>query len=154
LVALDDPAQAFSLYDGQAEELAAQGITVNLGPVVDLAVEPANPIISRLGRSYGTTPETVMPFARAFIEAHRQHGLLTAAKHFPGHGSSLADPHDATDSVTGRWSKIELEPFSLLIRERPAVPMIMVGHVVLKGFSDGDAPALTAMPRQASRASP
>jgi beta-N-acetylhexosaminidase len=141
IVALDDPDQAFNLYDGQAEELAAQGITVNLGPVVDLAVEPANPVISRLGRSYGTTPEAVMPFARAFIEAHRQHGLLTAAKHFPGHGSSLADPHAAMDSVTGRWSKVELEPFNMLVRERPAVPMIMVGHVVLEGFSDGDAPA-------------
>jgi beta-N-acetylhexosaminidase len=141
MVARDDPDQAFGLYDGQAEELAAQGITVNLGPVVDLAVEPANPVISRLGRSYGARPETVMPFARAFIEAHRRHGLLTAAKHFPGHGSSLADPHASVDSVTGRWSEIELEPFRLLIHERPAVPIIMVGHVVLEGFSDGDAPA-------------
>jgi beta-N-acetylhexosaminidase len=141
MVALNDPDQAFGLYDGQAEELAAQGITVNLGPVVDLSVEPDNPVISRLGRSYGATPQTVMPFARAFIRAHRRHGLLTAAKHFPGHGSSLADPHAGVDSVTGRWSKIELEPFSLLIREQPAVPMIMVGHVVLEGFSDGDAPA-------------
>ncbi len=141
MVALADPDQAFSLYAGQAEELAAQGITVNLGPVVDLAVTPDNPVISRLGRSYGPTPQTVMPFARAFIRAHRELGLLTAAKHFPGHGSSLADPHTAIDNVTGRWSKVELEPFNLLIREPPAVPMIMVGHVVLEGFSDGDAPA-------------
>ena len=141
LVSLSNAKEAFALYARQAEELAAQGITINLGPVVDLDIAPDNPIISRLGRSYGATPETVMPFARAFIQAHRQEGLLTAAKHFPGHGSSLADPHDALPSVTGRWSKAELEPFSQLIRERPGVPMIMVGHLQLEGFSDGDTPA-------------
>ena len=141
MVSLSKAEEAFVLYARQAEELAAQGITINLGPVVDLDIAPDNPVISRLGRSYGATPETVVPFARAFIQAHRQRGLLTAAKHFPGHGSSLADPHDALPRVTGRWSKAELEPFSQLIRERPTVPMIMVGHLQLAGFSDGDTPA-------------
>jgi beta-N-acetylhexosaminidase len=141
LVALSDADSAFDLYSRQARELAAQGITVNLGPVVDLDVAPDNPVISGLGRSYGARPEAVMPFARAFIKAHRELGLLTAAKHFPGHGSSAADPHDAVARVTGRWSEAELEPFRQLIEDQPGVPMIMVGHVVLEGFSDGDAPA-------------
>src|SRR5688572_13784349 len=99
MVSLAKAEEAFVLYARQAEELAAQGITINLGPVVDLDIAPDNPVISRLGRSYGATPEIVMPFARAFIEAHRQWGVLTAAKHFPGHGSSLVDPHDALPRV-------------------------------------------------------
>jgi beta-N-acetylhexosaminidase len=140
-VALYGPSAAFLLYSRQAQELAAQGVTVNLGPVVDLSINRDNPIIARLGRSFGATPEIVMPYARAFIKAHFDHGILTAAKHFPGHGSSATDPHYAAANISGSWTEQELMPFRLLAADCRRVPMIMVGHVVLRGYSDGDAPA-------------
>src|SRR4029079_14277094 len=85
---------AYVLYAEQARQLAAEGITVNYGPVADLDLNPDNPIIGRLARGYGNRPEVVSAFGRAFIAAHRAAGVLTAAKHFPGHGSGDSDPHE------------------------------------------------------------
>lgn len=139
-VAMTGPAAALALYARQARELAAEGITVNLGPVVDLNVNPDNPIIAKLERSFGSRPDIVTPYARIFIKAHFDAGILTAAKHFPGHGSSSTDPHEAAVNISGSWTKAELAPFESLTRDYQRVPMIMVGHLVLDGFSDGSAP--------------
>ena len=136
-----DVETAYALYAAQARQLAAEGITVNFGPVVDLDLNPDNPIIGRLARSYGNGPEVVASFARAFVAAHRAAGVLTAAKHFPGHGSGDSDPHDRAVNPASRWQKQELAPFRSLIKEEPRVPMVMVGHLIIDGFSDGDAPA-------------
>lgn len=140
-VALGNASSAFQLYARQARELAALGISINLGPVVDLNVAGDNPIISALGRSYGPSAETVLPFARAFIAAHSDRGILTAAKHFPGHGSSRTDPHHEIADVKGSWLQQELEPFRTLAFGETSVPMIMIGHLIVEGFSDGEAPA-------------
>ncbi|HEY7748610.1 MAG TPA: glycoside hydrolase family 3 N-terminal domain-containing protein [Aestuariivirgaceae bacterium] len=135
------PLLAFRLYLHQARQLAAAGITVNLGPVVDLHINPQNPVIAKLKRSFGKMPSTVIRYARTFIRAHFDVGVLTAAKHFPGHGSGSTDPHEATLNVSNSWKVEELEPFNALMNDPRPVPMIMVGHQVLVGFSDGDAPA-------------
>jgi beta-N-acetylhexosaminidase len=140
-VALGNVSAAFQTYARQAQELAALGITVNLGPVVDLNVAADNPIIGALGRSYGPSAEAVLPFARAFIAAHSQRGILTAAKHFPGHGSSTTDPHFEIADVNGDWLQQELDPFKTLAAGEGSVPMMMIGHLIVEGFSDGDAPA-------------
>jgi beta-N-acetylhexosaminidase len=140
-VAGTDVGTAYALYSRQARQLAAQGISVNLGPVADLDLNPDNPIIGRLARSYGEDPEIVAAFGRAFIAAHRAAGVLTAAKHFPGHGSGNSDPHEMGVNLATGWEKQELAPFRSLMKEEPRVPMVMVGHLIIEGFSDGDAPA-------------
>jgi beta-N-acetylhexosaminidase len=140
-VAEADVETAYALYAEQARQLAAEGITVNFGPVADLDLNPDNPIIGRLARSYGDRPEVVASFGRAFIAAHRAAGVLTAAKHFPGHGSGDSDPHDSAINPVSGWQKQELAPFRSLMQEEPRVPMVMVGHLIIDGFSDGDAPA-------------
>jgi beta-N-acetylhexosaminidase len=140
-VAGTDVETAYTLYAEQARQLAAEGITVNFGPVADLDLNPDNPIIGRLARSYGDRPEVVASFGRAFVAAHRAAGVLTAAKHFPGHGSGDSDPHDIAINSVSRWQKQELAPFRSLMQEEPRVPMVMVGHLIIDGFSDGDAPA-------------
>jgi beta-N-acetylhexosaminidase len=140
-VAGTDVETAYALYAEQARQLAAEGITVNFGPVADLDLNPDNPIIGRLARSYGDRPEVVASFGRAFVAAHRAAGVLTAAKHFPGHGSGGSDPHDIALNPVSRWQKQELAPFRSLVQEEPSVPMVMVGHLIIDGFSDGDAPA-------------
>jgi beta-N-acetylhexosaminidase len=83
----------------------------------------------------------VLPFARAFIAAHSDRGILTAAKHFPGHGSSRTDPHHEIADVKRSWLQQELEPFRTLAFGETSVPMIMIGHLIVEGFSDGEAPA-------------
>ena len=139
------PCEAYGLYLKSAEELAKAHINVNFGPVVDLDVNPANPAIGKRSRSYGREPEQVVPFAEAFVEAHRAAGVLTALKHFPGHGSAGNDPHIAVVDISSTWLDEELVPFADLIHDD--VAMVMVGHLIHGRFSDGDRP--TSLSRRA-----
>jgi len=140
------PCEAYGLYLKTAEELAAAHINVNFGPVVDLNINPANPAIGKRSRSYGREPDQVVAFAEAFVDAHRAAGVLTAAKHFPGHGSAGRDPHIAVVDISQTWEDQELLPFADLI-EDDDVPMVMVGHLIHGRFSDGDRP--TSLSRRA-----
>jgi beta-N-acetylhexosaminidase len=63
-----------------------------------------------------------------FIEAHKQKGIISVLKHFPGHGSSLDDSHEGFVDVTQTWREIELEPFKSLIKNN-AISMIMTAHI-------------------------
>lgn len=131
----NDPQSAYSAYRRLALELREYGFNLNLGPVLDLNINPANPIIGRLKRSYGTDPDHVAAFAKAFVFAHNESGVLTAAKHFPGHGSSETDSHDALVDISKSWSEAELRPYRKLI-EDDAIDMIMTGHLYHPSFSD------------------
>lgn len=123
------PAEAATAYGVLAEGLADWGFTLNLGPVVDVDTYPRNPIIGRLERSYSADPDRVADYGAAFVEAHRAEGVLTALKHFPGHGSSRWDSHRGTVDVSKTWSATELEPFRKLIADEK-VDLIMTAHVI------------------------
>ncbi|MEM0909118.1 MAG: glycoside hydrolase family 3 N-terminal domain-containing protein [Pseudomonadota bacterium] len=134
-------AAAEKAYGGMARALADLGFTVNFGPVVDLAVNPNNPVIAKFGRAYGKDPAKVSAFAGAFVRAHRAAGVATSVKHFPGHGSSTADSHDGAIDITPTWRESELLPFQNLIADGLA-DMIMIGHLELSGLTGpGDLPA-------------
>lgn len=120
--------QAREIYADMAKELADAGINMNFGPVVDLAINKRNPIITRKGRSFGKDPQKVVDFATAFIEAHRDHGVLSVAKHFPGHGSSWTDSHRRFVDISKTWDPVELEPYRLLSGSN-APDFVMVGHL-------------------------
>ncbi|MEP6469368.1 MAG: glycoside hydrolase family 3 protein [Chloroflexota bacterium] len=111
-----------------ATTLRDAGINLNLAPVVDLDVNPDNPIIGALDRSFGADPELVTSQARAFINGHRQVGVLTTLKHFPGHGSSTTDSHLGVVDVTDTWSPVELGPYRRLIPAGLA-DSILTAHV-------------------------
>jgi len=100
-----------------AETLADVGVTLNLAPVVDLAVNPDNPSIAAIGRSFSADPAVVTAHASAFIEAHHAAAVRSAIKHFPGLGSATADTHLGVVDVTDVWTDVELEPFRNLIRD-------------------------------------
>lgn len=138
--------EAYGLYLRTAQELAGVNINVNFGPVVDLDINPRNPAIGLKARSYDRNPERVVAYAEAFIDAHRAAGVLTAAKHFPGHGSATRDPHIAVVDIADTWREDELTPFAELIAAGE-MPMVMVGHLIHPRFSDGDRP--TSLSRRA-----
>ncbi|MFP4538191.1 MAG: glycoside hydrolase family 3 N-terminal domain-containing protein [Dichotomicrobium sp.] len=135
LGARNDPQGAYSAYRNLALELRDYGFNLNFGPVVDLNINPANPVIGRLKRSFGKNPDHVSAFAKAFVFAHNESGVLTAAKHFPGHGSSETDSHDELVDISQSWTEKELRPYRELI-EAQAIDMIMVGHLSHPSFSD------------------
>jgi len=122
-----------------ARQLRAEGINWNLAPVVDLAVDPDNPAIARLDRSFGATPERVTARAAAVVRAHRRAGVRTALKHFPGQGSARGDTHRGVVDITASWRRRELVPYRSLIRQDLA-DSIMVGHLSHRGL-DPDWPA-------------
>jgi beta-N-acetylhexosaminidase len=127
---------AEKLYAGMAEELAHAGFNLNFGPVVDLNLNPWNPVIGQRDRSFGADPNTVTMLARAFIKAHRDADIVTVAKHFPGHGSSHADSHKTLADVSESWKEIELDPYRNLAREG-MLDAVMIGHLYHPRFSDG-----------------
>jgi len=133
----DDLAETTKTAEGMAGDLKKSGINLNLAPVVDLDLN-AEGLISKNGRSFGPDPELVFRHARAFITAHRQKGVLTALKHFPGKGSAGPDTHFEIADITSCHQEKELYPFSMLIQEGLA-DLVMTSHLNHRGW-DKDYP--------------
>jgi beta-N-acetylhexosaminidase len=140
VAARDDIGEAFARYEDLARGLVRLGFNVNFGPVVDLELNSSSRIISGLGRSFGSDPAKVTSYARAFIAAHGKVGVMTAAKHFPGHGSTALDSHENLPDITAHWKPEELAPFNDLASDG-LVPMIMVGHLVHREKTGDGVPA-------------
>ncbi|KIH77439.1 beta-N-acetylhexosaminidase [Geoalkalibacter ferrihydriticus] len=111
-----------------AKTLADLGIGLNLAPVVDLCVNPDNPVIAHYERCFSADPEKTTAHALRFIKAHHQAGVLTSLKHFPGHGSSTTDSHLGFTDISDTWSETELIPFRRLIAQGRA-DAVMTAHV-------------------------
>lgn len=120
-----------------ASNLKESGINLNLAPVVDLTLHPAG-LISRSGRSFGADPKKVSRHAKTFIMAHRQQGIFTTLKHFPGKGSAAEDTHFHMADVTSLYQDRELEPFAGLIKEGLA-DLVMTSHIHHRAW-DGEFP--------------
>lgn len=125
----DDPSYTRSAGRGLAETLRAAGVNLNLAPVADLDLNPDNPVIGALDRSFGADPDAVVAQVEAFIAGHREIGIGTAVKHFPGQGSATADTHDGFVDVSDTWTRLELEPFARVIADGSA-QAVMTAHVL------------------------
>jgi len=127
-----------------AKTLDKMGINVDLAPVVDLNINPENPVIGKLGRSYSANPKIVIKQASIFIKTLHRYGILTVLKHFPGHGSSTSDSHLGVVDVTQTWSKKELSPYKQLI-DSNLVDMVMTAHIFNTNI-DSSYPATMSKP--------
>ena len=114
--------------DRMVETLVKAGIDLNFAPVVDVNVNPENPIIGKWERSYSANPDAVAKMAGAFVERHHEKSVLTSLKHFPGHGSSTGDSHLDMVDVTDTWQEYELLPFDALVKAGLA-DSIMTAHI-------------------------
>jgi beta-N-acetylhexosaminidase len=116
------------------------GINWNLAPVVDVGYNAANPVIVGVGRAFSANPERVAAQARAYITGMHAAGVLTAIKHFPGHGGSVDDSHagfvDVTDTAR---PDVELLPYRVLLADG-LVDAVMTAHVY-NGHRDAWVPA-------------
>jgi beta-N-acetylhexosaminidase len=113
-----------------AEEARAIGVHWDFSPVADVNSNPNNPIINT--RSFGEDPVTVGGLVVAFIRGARAHGMLTTAKHFPGHGDTGTDSHLGVARVEGdlaRLESVELVPFKDAIHA--GVDSVMVAHLAV-----------------------
>ncbi len=130
---LDDVAETERLARRTADALAELGVNFNLAPTVDVNLRPDNPVIGGKERSFSADNEVVVRHARAFISGHSGAHVLCALKHFPGHGSSMADSHLGVADVTESWSAREIGPYRSLIGEG-VVDAIMTAHVFHRGL--------------------
>ena len=140
----DDPAVTLRAGEQIAATLASVGVTLNLAPVVDLDVNPTNPIIGALDRSFSADQAVVTEQAEAFIQGHRANEVRTTLKHFPGHGSSTGDTHLGVVDVTDTWSSVELEPFRTVVRDGLA-DAVLTAHV-FNATLDPEHPATLSAP--------
>ena len=127
-----------------AGTLADAGVTLNLAPVVDLAVNPDNPIIAALERSFSADPDVVIAHAEAFIGGMHSGDIRCAAKHFPGQGSATGDTHQGVVDVTDVWTERELEPFAALSASG-AADAILTAHIFNANL-DAEHPATLSKP--------
>ena len=121
-----------------ALECRDAGINWALGPVCDLDIEPANPIVQT--RSFGSDAFIVGKLASEWIEAVEGEGVLACAKHFPGHGRTTMDSHATLPVVpAGRELERDLIPFRLAVRA--GVSAVMTAHVAYPAWDHSGAPA-------------
>lgn len=128
LGALDDEGETFAYARLIARSLRDVGVNLNLAPVVDLNTNARNPVIGAVARSFSADPDVVTRQARAFIRAHREEGILTTLKHFPGHGSSADDSHFGFVDVTESWDESELRPYEEIISAGEC-DAVMTAHI-------------------------
>ncbi|MGC8938240.1 MAG: glycoside hydrolase family 3 N-terminal domain-containing protein, partial [Thermodesulfovibrio sp.] len=120
-----DMAELKALYSIVIKEALDVGINLALVPVLDVNTEPENPIICT--RAFSDNPEVVSQYGRFFIKFFESHGLLTCAKHFPGHGATRIDSHLGLPHIADNI-ETHIKPFKEAIKSR--VSSIMVGHIV------------------------
>jgi beta-N-acetylhexosaminidase len=127
--AANDTSVASDWATGIAADLARIGVTLNLAPVVDMNVNPTNPAIGALDRSFSADSEVVVAMASEEIRAHHAAGVRTTLKHFPGFGSATGNTDFGVVDVTRTWRRSELAPFGDLIADGLA-DAVMVAHLV------------------------
>ena len=104
------------------------GVHINFAPVVDINTNSKNPIIGN--RSFGENKINVAEKSLAFMRGMHQEGILSSAKHFPGHGDTDADSHKILPTIPyskERLENIELYPYYPLIAH--GLSSVMVGHL-------------------------
>ncbi len=122
-----------------AEELNNLGFNMNFAPVVDLNINPSNPIIGAIERSFSLDSEEVINNARVFITNLKEKNIISVVKHFPGHGSSAGDTHLGVTDVTDTYKEEELIPYQKL-NEEGLISAVMTAHIINKNV-DEDNPA-------------
>ena len=117
------------------EQCQRLGIHVNFAPVVDINVNPKNPIIN--ARSFGENKENVARKGIAYMKGMQSVNVMANAKHFPGHGDTDKDSHKSLPTIKhskGRMDSIELYPFYRLINN--GLASMMVAHLNIPAYAE------------------
>lgn len=138
--AADDEDLARKVGRTTGKYLASLGINMNFAPVLDVNNNPLNPVIGI--RSFGEDPQRVATLGIAYMKGLQEVGVISVAKHFPGHGDTTVDSHLALPRVDfdmDRLSKVELVPFKAAAEA--GVDAIMSAHIVFRSLDESGRPA-------------
>jgi beta-N-acetylhexosaminidase len=110
-----------------AAQLRALGFDLDLGPVSDVCSGPSSIM---WGRCYGTTPGSVAPAVGAVVDGIHAAGMLSAAKHFPGHGDTAVSSETSLPRIDESVATIEsrnLPPFEADVAH--GTDFVLMGHL-------------------------
>ena len=127
-------------YDILSKDLVSMGLNLNFAPVVDVNSNPKNPIIGV--RSFGNTPDIVNKNAKIVINSFNENGIISCAKHYPGHGDTLTDSHKVMPCVDmdfDEFYKTHLICFEEAVKNN--VDTVMVSHVHFPFFDEKPTPS-------------
>src|SRR5690606_18255776 len=128
-----------------ARELKSLGINMNLAPVLDVNVNPANPVINV--RSFSEDPDLVAKMGVAQVMGFQGQNIVATAKHFPGHGDTDVDSHYGLPIIhhdRETLEKVDLKPFRAAIDA--GIDAIMTAHIVVPALDDSGLPATLSKP--------
>lgn len=128
LGAVQNPSLIYEYGQWVGEQCKRMGIHMNYAPDVDINNNPANPVIN--DRSFGENKERVSSLAIQYMKGMQSKGILTCAKHFPGHGDVSVDSHHdlpVINKTRKALDSLELFPFRKMIEA--GVDAVMVGHL-------------------------
>ena len=120
-------------------EMKLLGIDINFAPVIDVNVNPSNPVIGY--RSFGENPQRVAEAGAAYAAGLESTGVMSCGKHFPGHGDTNVDSHKALPTIDHSKETIEqidLIPFERYMQDGSA---IMTAHLNVPALDDSGTPA-------------
>ncbi len=135
IASLDSPKLVFEVHQVMAKELSACGINLSYSPCCDILTNPENKVVG--DRAYGKDAESVEKFISAAIRGLQTSGLLSCAKHFPGHGSTSKDSHfdlPLVKTTMEELRKREMIPFIKASKSR--VEFMMMAHLLVDALDD------------------
>lgn len=145
LGAISDPALLYDYGRQVGLECRALGITVDFAPVADVNTNPDNPVIGT--RSFGQDAAHVAELVTAFSRGMESEGVMSVAKHFPGHGDTSTDSHKTLPLVSHSRSELDagaLVPFRRYVGE--GLSGVMVGHLNVPALDGTGTPASLSRP--------
>ncbi|MDR0296120.1 MAG: serine hydrolase [Prevotellaceae bacterium] len=140
LGALTGDEYIYEMGKAVAAQCRRLGIYMNFAPVADINNNPDNPVINI--RSFGEDKYKVAQKSITYMRGMQAGGILTCAKHFPGHGDTDKDSHDELPSIhheRARIDALELYPFKTLINA--GIDAVMVAHLRVAAIDAAERPA-------------
>jgi len=133
-----NPVYSYEIGKAIAHEARAVGVHQNFGPVADVNTNPRNPVINV--RSFSEDIDLVNELAQAYMDGLHAGGVISTAKHFPGHGDTDVDSHLDLPLLAfdeARLHSIELAPFQYVINR--GVMSIMSAHIAVPVLGEEEA---------------
>ena len=128
---------ATNVAKGIAREIKMLGFNVNFAPTVDVNNNPDNPVINV--RSYGENPRMVAALGQATVSGLQEEGVISAIKHFPGHGDTHVDSHTGLPVVNhdrATVNRIDVYPFARILGGNTPPAMVMTAHIQYPQLDD------------------
>ena len=135
LGAVEDISLIYQMGEEIGRQCRRMGVHINFAPVADINNNPSNPVIG--SRSFGENSWNVARRSVMYLSGLQQQHILTAAKHFPGHGNTSVDSHHTLPLVKSTYAgfdSLEWHPYKEMIRNN--LTGVLAAHIHVPNLDD------------------